>query len=82
MAYWRYSRSDGVYDIPGTLIRAPGTSRARFIGKETEATLAWQATPELELSTSLSAFAAGRFIRDTGKAQTIAMFGTEANFRF
>ncbi|MEG3163146.1 alginate export family protein [Sphingomonas sp. PB2P19] len=82
MAYWRYSRSDGVYDIPGTLIRAPGTSRARFIGKEAEATLAWQVTPELELSTSISAFAAGQFIRDTGKARTIAMFGTEANFRF
>ena len=82
MAYWRYSRRDGVYDIPGTLIRAPGTSRARFIGEEAEATLAWQATPELELSTSLSAFAAGQFIRDTGKARTIAMFGTEANFRF
>ncbi|MES3154435.1 alginate export family protein [Sphingomonas faeni] len=82
MAYWRYSRSDGVYDIPGTLVRAAGTSRARFIGKEAEATLAWQATPELELSASLSAFAPGRFIRDTGRARTIAMLGTEANFRF
>ncbi len=81
-AYWRYSLDDGVYDIPGNLIRAPGTSRARFIGREAEATLAWQATPELELSTSLSAFAAGQFIRDTGKARTIAMLGTEANFRF
>lgn len=82
MAYWRYSRSDGVYDIPGSLIRAPGTSRARNIGQEAEATLAWQATPELELSTSLSAFAPGRFIRDTGEARTITMLGTEANFRF
>lgn len=82
MAYWRYSRSDGVYDIPGNLIRAPGTSRARFIGKEVEATLAWQATPELELSTSLSAFTPGTFIRDTGKARTIGMLGLEANFRF
>ncbi|MEG3086020.1 alginate export family protein [Sphingomonas sp. PB4P5] len=82
MAYWRYSRGDGVYDIPGTLIRAPGTSTARFIGKEAEATLAWQATPELELSTSLSAFEPGAFIRQTGSAKTITMLGIESNFRF
>lgn len=81
MAYWRYSRADGVYDIPGNLVRASGGSRSRFIGKEVEATLSWQATPELELSTSLSAFEAGGFIRDTGPARTIGMLGLEANFR-
>ncbi|WP_446746013.1 alginate export family protein [Sphingomonas sp. OTU376] len=82
MAYWRYSRTDGVYDIPGNLIRAAGSSRARFIGKEAEATIAWQATAELELSASLSAFVPGAFIRETGPAKTIAMLGLEANFRF
>ncbi|UYY59978.1 alginate export family protein [Sphingomonas sp. S2-65] len=82
MAYWRYSRADGVYDIPGNLIRAPGGARSRFIGKEAEMTLAWQATPELELSTSLSAFQAGSFLRETGPAKTIAMLGLESNFRF
>lgn len=82
MAYWRQSRSDGVYDIPGNLIRAAGSSRARFIGKQVEATLAWQATPELELSSSLSAFEAGHFIRQTGSARTIGLLGAEANFRF
>nr|WP_245405899.1 alginate export family protein [Sphingobium sp. Sx8-8] len=82
MAYWRYSRNDGVYDIPGNLIRAANGSHARFIGKEAEATLAWQATPELELSASLSFFAPGAFIRQTGPAKTITMTGLEANFRF
>jgi hypothetical protein len=82
MAYWRYARADGIYDVPGGLIRGPGGSRARFIGKEAEATLDWQATPELELSASLSAFAPGAFIRETGPAETIGMFGLEANFRF
>ncbi|TCP30083.1 alginate export family protein [Sphingomonas sp. BK235] len=81
-AYWRYSRGDGVYDIPGNLIRAPGTASARFIGKEVEGTLGWQVTPELELSSSLSAFDAGGFIRQTGSARTIVMLGLEANFRF
>lgn len=82
MAYWRQSRGDGVYDIPGNLIRAPGTATARFIGKEAETTLAWQVIPELELSASLSAFAPGAFLRQTGAAKTITMLGLESNFRF
>lgn len=82
MAYWRYSRADGVYDVPGGLIRAAGASRARFIGKQAEVTLDWQATPELSLSTSLSVFHPGAFIRESGPAKTIGMFGAEANFRF
>ncbi|WP_336953315.1 alginate export family protein [Sphingobium aromaticivastans] len=82
MAYWRYSIADGVYDIPGNLIRDAGGSKARFIGKEAEATIAWQAMPEWELSASLSAFAPGAFIRETGPAKTIAMLGMESNFRF
>lgn len=81
-AYWRYSTTDGVYDIPGNLIRSGSDSKARFIGKEAEATIAWQATPEWELSASMSAFAPGAFIRDTGPAKTIAMLGLESNFRF
>lgn len=81
MAYWRYSCGDGVYDVPGNLIRGPGDTSARFIGKQAEGTLAWQATPELELSMSLSAFAPGEFIRDTGTAKTIILFGLEVSFR-
>ena len=81
-AYWRYSTADGVYDIPGNLIRDTSDSKARFIGKEAEATIAWQATSEWELSASLSAFAPGTFIRETGLAKTITMLGLESNFRF
>jgi len=82
MAYWRYSRADGIYDVPGGLVRAPGAATARFIGKQVEALLDWQATPELDLSASLSAFQPGAFIRQTGPARTIRMVGLEANFRF
>ncbi|NWK96333.1 hypothetical protein DM806_11805 [Sphingobium lactosutens] len=82
MAYWRASKGDGVYDIPGNLVRAAGGSDARCIGKGAEVTIAWQATPEWEISTSFSAFAPGAFIRDTGPAKTITMLGLESNFRF
>jgi hypothetical protein len=82
MAYWRAARNDGVYDIPGNLIRAPSASRARFVGREVEASIALQATTEWELSASLSTFVPGAFIRQTGTARTITMLGLESNFRF
>ncbi|WP_423828204.1 alginate export family protein [Sphingomonas oleivorans] len=80
--YWRESRGDGVYDVPGQLLRSGRGSTARFIGKQAEASLSWQASPELELSGSVSLFAPGAFIRDTGPARTIRMLGLEANYRF
>jgi len=82
MAYWRESRRDGIYDIPGHLLRSGRTAQARFVGKQIEATLAWQATAELGLSGSLSAFEAGRFLHETGPARTSTMIGLESNLRF
>jgi hypothetical protein len=82
MAYWRFSKADGIYDIPGNLVRPAGSATARFIGTEAEASVGWQATPELDLSASLSAFAPGAFIEQTGPARTIVMLGLEAAFRF
>lgn len=82
VVYWRASRGDGLYDLPGQLIRAPGTSRARSIGTQAEVLLTWQATQILSFSASCSLFEPGAFIRQSGPARTIRMVGAEALFRF
>jgi hypothetical protein len=82
VAYWRESVSDGIYSIPGALVRSGRGSDARFIGKQLELGGSWQATPDLNLSASVSAFAPGGFIRDTGPARTIRVVAVAANFRF
>lgn len=82
VAYWRQSAGDGIYAIPGLLVRSGRDSDARFIGKQIELVAAWQATTELNLSASLSAFDPGPFIRDTGPARTIRMAGAMATYRF
>ena len=51
-------------------------------GKQIEVAAAWQATPQLNLTASLSAFDPGPFIRDTGPARTIRMAGAQTTFRF
>jgi hypothetical protein len=82
VAYWRESTGDGIYALPGLLVRSGKESDARFIGKQIELATSWQATPQLNLTASLSAFDPGPFIRDTGPARTIKMAGTQATFRF
>lgn len=82
IAYWRFSRADGVYDVPGQLIRAAGDASARHIGNQAELSLGWQATPILNLSASVSVFQPGEFIRQTGNARPIRMIGAEAMLRF
>ncbi|OHV17937.1 hypothetical protein BK022_02530 [Methylorubrum extorquens] len=81
-AYWRQSTGDGIYAIPGVLVRGGEGSDARFIGTQIELTTAWQATPELNLTVSASAFEPWTFIRETGPARTIGMIGAMANYRF
>lgn len=82
IAYWRASRTDGIYDVPGQMVRAPGNSRARHVGTQVEAVVGWQVHKALSLTASYSIFTAGRFIRDTGPARTIRMIGAEAQYRF
>ncbi len=76
--FWRESRGDGIYDIPGSLIRAAGGSDARHIGDQIEISAGWQASALLSFTASLSAFHPGSYIRDTGPACTIHMVGAEA----
>jgi hypothetical protein len=81
MASWRERREDGVYGVPGNLIRSGRAGASRFIGNELETTAEWQATPELQLSASLSAFRPGAFLRESGGSRTITMIGFESRWR-
>lgn len=79
--FWRESRGDGIYDIPGGLIRPSGGSDARHIGDQVEISAGWQGNALLSFTASLSAFRPGPYIRDTGPARTIHMVGAEATLK-
>jgi hypothetical protein len=82
MAYWRQSRGDGVYDIPGHRLHAASAGQARFLGKQAEAVMTWQATRELALTASASRFVPGGFLVQAGATQPIDLVAGEALFRF
>lgn len=79
VAYWRQRRGDGVYGVPGNLLRPGDAAAPRHIGNQGEAVLGWQRGP-LPLSASYSIFVPGGFIRATGPARTIHMLALEALF--
>ncbi|WGF90278.1 alginate export family protein [Marinivivus vitaminiproducens] len=81
-AYWRASRDDGLYDVPGQLIRDGDDTRARFVGTQGEMVLGWQADQAFSASISYSIFEPGTFIKDSGPAKTIHMLGAEIMYRF
>jgi hypothetical protein len=81
-AYWRARREDGLYDLPGQLIREAAASRARFVGIQGEVVLGWQVGKALSASLSYSIFEPGAFIKDSGPSETLHMLGTEVMYRF
>lgn len=81
-AYWRQSTGDGLYGVPGNLLRPAEDASKRHIGNEAEMSLAWQISRELAVAGSVGAFAPGEFIRETGEAETIYMLGLETAYRF
>lgn len=81
-SFWRESTADGIYAIPGSVVRSGNISNARHVGEEGELTVAWQATAELNLAASLSALRPGAFIRETGPSRTQTLAAAMATFRF
>lgn len=63
--FWRQSTADGLYNVPGILIRTGRLSRARFIGQSSEIEMLWQVNRNSTLQLGVSKFYAGRFLRET-----------------
>ena len=63
--YWRQSLQEGVYDVPGMLIRPSGNSTARFVGHLPGIEIRWQATRHLWFQGDYGIFFAGEFLKQT-----------------
>jgi len=62
---WRQNLNDGVYAVPGFLIRAADGSRVRFVGHRPGTEIRWQANRHRWLRADYGIFYAGRFLRET-----------------
>ena len=79
---WRESLQDGVYAVPGFLIRPADGSRARFVGHRPGAEVRWQVNPHLWFQADYGIFYAGRFIRETLPGRNLNYWALWAGYKF
>jgi len=80
--FWRTSTNDGVYDLPGNELRGARDNDSRFIGKQFEIAMEWQAQPTLSFAASFSMFRPGPFLKQAGAEASITLVGLEASYSF
>jgi hypothetical protein len=79
---WRQSLEDGVYSVPGSLIRAADGSRERFVGHRPGMEVRWQANPHLWFQGDYGIFYAGRFLKDTQPGRNLNYWALWAGYKF
>jgi hypothetical protein len=80
--FWRVSRSDGVYNVAGTLVKKSDQSDARFIGQQYTAEMKWQIDRHAALNINYSRFNVGEFLRETPPARNTDYFAAWVTYKF
>jgi len=79
---WRESLQDGVYAVPGFLIRAANGSQARFVGNRPGTQIRWQATRHMWFQADYGIFYAGRFLKETEPGRNLNYWALWAGYKF
>jgi len=79
---WRENVRDGVYSVPGFLIRPAGNSQARFVGHRPGTELHWQVNRHLWFQADYGIFYAGRFLKETQPGRNLNYWALWAGYRF
>jgi hypothetical protein len=79
---WRESSQDGVYAVPGFLIRAADGSRARFVGHRPGTEVRWQANRHLWFQADYGVFFAGSFLKETQPGRNLNYWALWAGYKF
>ena len=79
---WRENVLDGVYSVPGTLIRAAGNSRARYVGNRPGTEVRWQADRHLWFQADYGIFYPGEFLKQTKPSRDLNYWALWAGYKF
>jgi hypothetical protein len=79
---WRQSVDDGVYAVPGFLIRAADGNRSRFVGNRPGTEIRWQANRHLWFQADYGIFYAGRFLKETQPGRNLDYWALWAGYGF
>ena len=79
---WRENVNDGVYAVPGFLIRAADGNRARYVGDRPGTEVRWQANRHLWFQADYGIFYAGRFLKETQPGRNLNYWALWAGYKF
>jgi hypothetical protein len=79
---WRENLNDGVYNVPGFLVRAADGSRARFVGHRPGTQIRWQANRHLWFQGDYGIFYAGRFLKETQPGRNLNYWALWAGYKY
>src|SRR6266702_1593469 len=79
---WRENVLDGVYSVPGSLIRPAGNSQARFVGHRPGTEMRWQVDRHLWFQADYGIFYAGRFLKETQPGRNLNYWALWAGYKF
>jgi hypothetical protein len=80
--YWRHSVYDGVYGIGVNVVRPGSVSRARDVGRQLTVQADVRMDDHLIFAITFTAFAAGRFLRETQPGRDVAYAAVSSTYRF
>jgi hypothetical protein len=79
---WRENVLDGVYAVPGFLIRAAGASRARYVGDRPGIEVRWQVNRHAYFQADYGIFYAGQFLKQTMPGRDLNYWCLWAGYKF
>ena len=81
-AFWRESVEDGVYSVPGFLLRPGNAQQGRYLGWQYEAFVSWAATRHLTLNATVAYFGTGTFFDSSAPDKDITYVAGWAAYKF
>ena len=80
--FWRTQQADGIYGIPGNLLRTAEGTRSRFVGHSPGVELEWRVGRHFSVTADAALFPSGAFLQEAPPARTIAYLATWTTFKF
>lgn len=79
---WRAQRDDGLYGVPGNLLRSGQGTRAGSVGQSPGTEIVWELTRHFSVTADVAIFSAGSFLNESPPAKTITYLGLWATYKF
>jgi hypothetical protein len=81
-AFWRQSKEDGIYSIPGQLVQAGSPRNALYIGLQADLNVEWRQNRHITWSVDGEHFFSGTFLQQTRAGRDVNYFSPGVSFRF